>query len=253
MTKINKQLSLSIESNHDILSIGLLNKNKIIKVKSFNSDDHLEDTENMFLSINNFFKTTQLNVDDIKSLYVGCGPGSFTNIRKALSLAIGLKVSVLSLSDKKELFITGINSLSAIAYQYFLNTNFSNKKLVLSTIDSKCGDYFIQLYSHQKNSTKSIIALSPILCMIPERFKYFLRNYTSDISNVIILGSHNSKLNKSKLDLKYCNLPSAHCIANIGLEIERQEKENEKFVIDKNLYNLDFVPIYAKNPNIVKK
>ena len=76
MTKINKQLSLSIESNHGILSIGLLNKNKIIKVKSFNSDDHLEDTENMFLSLNNFFNTTQLNVEDIKSLYVGCGPGS---------------------------------------------------------------------------------------------------------------------------------------------------------------------------------
>ncbi len=244
MTKIYKQYSLSLESDPHKFSIGLLNKNKIVKVKSFNLDNHKEDKDNMFLRINNFFKTTKLNIKDISSLYVGCGPGSFTNIRKTLSLAIGLKVSISSFSNK-ELFIIGINSLSAIAYQYFLSSNFSIRKLVLATIDTNCGDYYIQLFS-QKKLLRSITAISPILCMKPEKFEHFLCNYTCDSNDVTILGSEKSTI-------KNFNFPSAYYVANIGVEIERQEKQKKSFVIDRNLYNLEFIPIYAKNPNIVTK
>ena len=51
-----------------------------------------------------------------------------------------------------------------------------------------------------------------------------------------------------------CSSPSAALfIAKIGLEIEKQEKDTKKLIIDKNLYNIDFLPIYAKKPNIRKK
>ncbi len=253
MTNINKQFVLSIESSPKLLSLALLNKNKIIKVKSFNLENQLDDKDNMFIYLKSFIKNTQLNLNDIKSLYVGCGPGSFTNIRKILSFAIGLKVSILSCNKNKNIFVAGINSLSAIAYQFFLKTNYTKTKFFLPTIDTKCGDYYMQLFSKQLNDFKSIKPLSPIVCITPKKVEQFLKEYTNENSHVTILGLENSNLNKLKFDFKNYDIPSAYLIANMGLDIEKQEKENKKLLIDKSLYNLNLIPIYAKNPNIHKK
>ena len=253
MTNIKNKFSLAIENSTDILSIGLLNKKKIINVKYYNASDQFNEKDDMFLNINNFVKETKLDLDDIYSLYVGCGPGSFTNIRKLLTFARGLRISIKNFKRKKKLFSLGINSLSAFAYEYFLDVNSFRAKFVLPTIATNCGDYYAQLFSQEKNLNNSINAVSPIVCLTPEKFESFLSKYTNDNKDTIILGLETLKLKNFKLISKNLNRPSALFIAKIGLEIEKQEKDTKKLIIDKNLYNIDFLPIYAKKPNIRKK
>ena len=108
MNSKNKKFSLAIDGSTNILSIAILDKIKIVKVKHyklqnfFNFDDY-------FVNICDFLKKEY----NFNSLYVGCGPGSFSGVRKTISFAKALKFS------KGEKFsVIGINSLAALAYNY---------------------------------------------------------------------------------------------------------------------------------------
>ena len=85
--------SLAIEGSTKKVSIAILNKKKIIKVKYYQSKSNYEDHDTFFVTFTEFLNDSKINVREISSYYVGCGPGSFTGIRKVVAFVKALIIS----------------------------------------------------------------------------------------------------------------------------------------------------------------
>ena len=106
----NKKFSLAIDGSTNILSVAILDKIKLVKVKHYKTLNQIKEIDDYFININDFFNQ-QFEID---SLYIGCGPGSFSGLRKTISFAQAYKFSSIQRSEEK-FFSLGINSLATLA------------------------------------------------------------------------------------------------------------------------------------------
>ena len=82
---------ISIETSTSDLSLTLLNKKSILNHTSIPIKNEL--SEIIVSTIKMFLKDNFITFDDIYSLAIGCGPGSFTGIRALISTALGVTIS----------------------------------------------------------------------------------------------------------------------------------------------------------------
>jgi len=234
---------ISIETSTLDLSLTLLNKNSILNHISIPIKNEL--SEIIVPTIKMFLKDNLISFDNISFLAVGCGPGSFTGIRAIISTALGITVS------KSHIKGIGINSLAGLAMSALQEAKTLKLKYVISSIDSKKNDLFLQLF--KINYTKKalpIVAISNIdTIKIEKLYNYFVINnvileevlfvgYQSNIAKNIIenlnvsknLTQHPDSLGVGKL---------ASCIIS------------KKININKTSYAFDkFKPIYARTAQI---
>ena len=119
----NKYLYLCLMNDSDILS-------KVIMEGNNNHSEKLIDVLNEFLSSNN------ISVDDIKEIYVGRGPGSYTGVRIACTVA-----KVLAYSKNIKLF------------------SFSSLDLMLSTKLNTLGTYQVIMDARRGNSFSKVVKI----------------------------------------------------------------------------------------------
>ena len=105
-----------------------------------------------------FLKDNSISFDDISFLAVGCGPGSFTGIRAIISAALGIIIS------KSHIKSIGINSLAGLAMSALQEAKIMKLKYIISSIDSKKDDVFLQLFkiNYTKNKLLPIVSISNI-------------------------------------------------------------------------------------------
>ncbi|MGL4403847.1 MAG: tRNA (adenosine(37)-N6)-threonylcarbamoyltransferase complex dimerization subunit type 1 TsaB [Fusobacteriaceae bacterium] len=117
-------LILAIDTSTKIGSVALYEKNKglLAEITLNSGNNH---SENIMNSIDQLFKLTGKKTEEIDRVAVSTGPGSFTGIRIAVSVAKGLAYSL-------ESEIVGINELDAIAN---LAGEFSGE--IISLIDAR--------------------------------------------------------------------------------------------------------------------
>ena len=94
----------SIETSTTNLSVTLLSNNQVINKVSIKIKNEL--SEIIIPTIKKFMKNNSITFKSITFLVVGCGPGSFTNVRTLISAAKGIYLS------NKHIKILGINSLA---------------------------------------------------------------------------------------------------------------------------------------------
>ena len=142
----------AIESNSLKLTLCLLNDGKLISNFSLSFKNDL--SEILIPSINNFLKKNTITLKDISFLAIGCGPGSFTSIRTLIAAAKGIIIS------NKHIKSIGINSLAALAMSFIEEAEIKNIKYIVSSIDSKRQEPFLQTFEigDFQNKTK----LNPI-------------------------------------------------------------------------------------------
>lgn len=245
-----KSFSLAIDGSTNILSIALLDKIKLLKVKHFNFSSKVKDIDEHFISIMNFFNQ-QFPID---SLYVGSGPGSFSGLRRTMSFAKAFQFT--QKKDKNSIFSSiAINSLAALPYKIREKKKLIDFDYLLSVIDSKCNDFFTQLYSTKKNTYNlPILPISKITTLKIDEFDSFVESHSIEKKRVAIIGLPDEKINSNSFKLKCLkqqnHFPSAVDIGKLGYIIQKS-LSNNNFVINKNFKFFDIYlnPIYARSPN----
>ena len=166
---------ISIETSTSDLSLTLLNTESILSHISIPFKNEL--SEIIVPTIKMFLKDNSISFDDISFLAVGCGPGGFTGIRSIISTALGITIS------KSHIKSIGINSLAGLAMSALQEAKTLKVKYVISSIDTKKDDLFLQLFkvNYNKSQLLPIVALSNIdTIKIEKLYSYF------EINNLIL-------------------------------------------------------------------
>ena len=145
---------LAIETSSDACSLSL----------SFNDDDfHFHEilpkqhTERLLIEIKALLALANAQLQDLNAIAVGCGPGSFTGIRLACSIAQGLAFS----NDLKTI---QVSSLEVLARN--INTQFGADHIV-SVVDARMQ----QLYVGEFLYSEGVLVTSDTFVIPVEEFK----------------------------------------------------------------------------------
>ena len=162
---------ISIETSTSDLTLTLFNKQSVINHTSVSINDEL--SEIIVPTIKKFLQDNSISLKDVNFLAVGCGPGSFTRIRSVISTALGIKIS------NNHIKTIGVNSLAGLATSALHEAEILKLKYIISSIDSKKDDIFLQLFkiNNTKNKSLPIVAISDIDTIKIEKLcNYFVIN-----------------------------------------------------------------------------
>ena len=235
---------ISIESSSSDLSVALLGKERLIDRLTIPIKNEL--SEIIIPTIKNFLTHNGITFKDISTLFIGCGPGSFTGIRVVIAAAKGIQIS----NDYMK--VIGINSLAVLAMSVLEEAREKNCRYIISSIDTKRGDIFVQTFE-VNNIVKSefpFSVINEIEILEIQNLKNYLLTHKLITKNVLFIG-HNSELLKNKI---------------INLKTSMQDNQNSNALsagklalhfIDKNIdfKNTGIIfnslkPIYIRSPEI---
>ena len=128
---------LAIETSSDACSIAVSYNNKLFSSHKITPQKH---TENFFTSLKEVLQKAQLQLTQIEAIAVGCGPGSFTGVRLACSVAQGLGYSL-------NLPIIKVSSLEIIA-KHALH-EFQTKNIVV-LVDAHMDQIYLGKFKYEK-------------------------------------------------------------------------------------------------------
>ena len=235
---------ISIETSTSDLSLTLLNTESILSHISIPIKNEL--SEIIVPTIKMFLKDNSISFDDISFLAVGCGPGSFTGIRAIISTALGITIS------KSHIKSIGINSLAGLAMSALQEAKTLKVKYVISSIDSKKDDLFLQLFkiNYTKNKLLPIVAISNIdTIKIEKLYNYFVINNLI-LTEVLFVG-HQSNIAKNIIENLNVSKNSTQHPDSLGVGKLASCIILNEISINKTTYAFDkFKPIYARSAQI---
>tara|TARA_X000000950_G_C13805390_1_gene615370 strand:+ start:262 stop:984 length:723 start_codon:yes stop_codon:yes gene_type:complete len=235
---------ISIEASTSDLSLTLSNTESILSHISVPFKNEL--SEIIVPTIKKFLKDNLISFKDVSFLVVGCGPGSFTGIRAIISTALGITFSYNHIKS------IGINSLAGLAMSAFNEAKILKLKYIISSIDSKKDDLFLQLFkiNHTKNKSLPFVAISDIETIeIEKLYNYFVINNLS-LKEVLFVG-HQSDIAKNimknlKVSKNLTQHPDSLGVGRLATFIILN-----KISLNKTAFAFDkFRPIYARSAQI---
>ncbi len=235
---------ISIETSTSDLSITLLNKESVLNHISIPFKDEL--SEIIVPTIKTFLKDNSISFSDISFLAVGCGPGSFTGIRAIISTALGITISNSHIKS------IGINSLAGLATSALHEVKILKLKYIISSIDSKKGDIFVQLFKINNIKKKSlpIVAINNIdTIKIEKLYNYFVINNLI-LKEVLFVG-HQSNIAKNIIENLNVSKNSIQHPDSLGVGKLASFIISNKISINKTIFTFDnFKPIYVRSAKI---
>ena len=135
-------MKLLIDSSTNYLYLAIINNEQVNSFVRFGKNDH---SETLVDYLNKFLQQHQISVQDIKEVYVGRGPGSYTGLRIA-----GTVGKVLSHINNKKLY--SFSSLDLI-----LATKLETPGLYISRIDAKKNHSYYKIINIENNEVKVIV------------------------------------------------------------------------------------------------
>ncbi len=135
-------MKLLIDSSTNYLYLAIINNEQVNSFVRFGKNDH---SETLVDYLNKFLQQHQISVQDIKEVYVGRGPGSYTGLRIA-----GTVGKVLSHINNKKLY--SFSSLDLI-----LATKLETPGLYISRIDAKKNHSYYKIVNIENTEVKVIV------------------------------------------------------------------------------------------------
>ena len=235
---------ISIETSTSDLSITLLNEESIVSHMSISYNNEL--SEIIVPTIKTFSKDNSISFGNISFLAVGCGPGSFTGIRSIISTAIGITISNSNIKS------IGVNSLAGLAMSVLHEAKDLKLKYILSCIDSKKDDLFLQLFKINDIQTKSspFFAISDIeIVKVENLHSFFVINNISS-KDVLFIG-HQSDIAKNIIENLNVSKNLTQHPDSLGVGKLASCIISNKISINKTTLAFDkFKPIYARSAQI---
>ena len=235
---------ISLETSTSELSLTLLNTKSILNHISIPIKNEL--SEIIVPTIKMFLKNNFISFDDISYLAVGCGPGSFTGIRAIISTALGIAISNIHIRS------IGINSLAGLAMSVLQEARILKVKYVISSIDSKKDDLFLQLFkvNYTKNKLLPIVAISDIDTLkIEKLYNYFVINNLI-LNEVLFVGHQSTNVKNIIENLKVSKNRTQHP-DSLGVGKLAACIISNQISINKTTCAFDkFKPIYARSAKL---
>ena len=100
---------LAIDTSTDTASLSLYREGKVVKEISWRC--HQNQTVELLPRLGSLLKSADLTADDIQTIVVAIGPGSYNGVRVGMSTAKGLALAL-------DIPIIGIGTLEATAYRH---------------------------------------------------------------------------------------------------------------------------------------
>jgi len=187
MSKINaKNFVIAIETSGRKGSVALAKGTFLLEQYDF--PGQMEHAANILPAIEHLLKNHNFGCTDITHICLSIGPGSFTGLRIAATLA---KTLVLAQPSVK---IITVDTLDLIA-QNFTNYPEPQNASIASVLDAKRGQFYIATFKYRRElptdsdtmaeENHHIYRTSENLLLRPENF---IENYTSDLKPIFLLG-----------------------------------------------------------------
>lgn len=207
---------LAIETSSDACSVSLSFDDNNFHFHEILPKQH---TERLLIEIKTLLNLAKAQLENLDAIAVGCGPGSFTGIRLACSIAQGLAFS----NDLKTI---QISSLEVLAKN--INTKLGAERIV-SIVDARMKQLYVGEFSYSKEGLIS----SDIFVLPVKAFKVsgYEENtfFVGDGCDLVL-----EELNKISPNISL-TLPSAEDLLSIAIE---KYKNNEL------LEPAELLPIY---------
>ena len=238
---------ISIEGSTNNLSLALLKNDLVISNETLNIKNEL--AQIIVPTINFLLNKNSIRINNLSAIIVGCGPGSFTGIRTVIAAAKGIAFSNNKLRN------IGVSGLAGLAMSVVDEALKNNIKYIISMIDTKRNDVFLQLF--QLNNQDKLLfpfqAMNEIEVLKIEHVNEYLKKYNLSNKDILFVGHKSSSINSNIYNIKISEslsqYPKAIWIGKLALHlINRLENTDSKGIA----FN-KFDPIYVRSPEINKK
>lgn len=132
-------------------------------------------TQRVFPMIRALLEEACLKLADIDAIAVGRGPGSFTGLRIAVSIAQGLGYGL----NKR---VYPISTLEAMALQATKNLKEGQSQLVLTSIDARMQEVYAALYRVFKTATIEVVTSEHLIAI--EAFKQWQNELSESVIHI---------------------------------------------------------------------
>jgi len=238
---------ISIEGSINNLSLALLKNDLIISNQTFNVQNQLAQT--IVPTIKTFLHKNSISIHQLSSIVVGCGPGSFTGIRTVIAAAKGIIIANNNLQN------IGVSGLAGLAMSVVDEALKNNIKYIVSLIDTKRDDVFLQLFKLNDHDKLSFPfqSMNKIEVVKIEHINEYLNKYNLSDKDILFVGHKSSSINSNIINLKIsenlCQYPNAIWVGKLALYLL-----NGFDKIDNTVIAFDKIePIYVRSPEINKK
>lgn len=126
---------ISFNTSSKICSVAIRYQNKI---KELISKEKLSHSVSLMPMIDRLLKENNKKINDIKTIIIANGPGSFTGLRIASATAAGIKSAI-------DIDIKSVNTLDMMSY-----SENDNCKIKVSIIDARRGTVYAAIYGKYK-------------------------------------------------------------------------------------------------------
>ncbi len=240
----NKPVILAIETSSRLGSVALGFGDEILAETLFSG--FMKHSSEVFPSIQGLLNQFGLKPDNIEQLYISNGPGSFTGLRIAVSLAkIMYLANSIKIAAVDSLDVVAFNAIEAINDSHIkagLSDNTSGKEIeinrVAAILDAKRGQFFVSEYNVVRTGNDlSIVKVMDDSIMNARQFR---EKTIKDGNPVWLLGDgllyyrqEFQDENIKFLEEKYWS-PRASSVYKIGREMAKNNKFNDPIALKPN-------------------
>jgi len=229
----------AIESNSLNLSFCIFKKGEVIG--NFLLPIKNELSEVLIPTIKFFLKQNNISFKDISVLAIGCGPGSFTGIRTIIACAKAIVIS------NRHIKSIGINSLASLAMSVIDQAQKKNIKYIISSIDSKRLEPFIQTFEiNNLKKKKKLYPINNIEAVKVDSLNNYLNKNNLHKHDILFVGHNQEMLNikhtKIHLLKNRKNLADALWVAKLSYFLINYKEDLTKSIIGFENYK----PIYVR-------
>ena len=171
---------LAIDTSSKTCSVAIVEDGKTLI--ELHSNDERTHSVKLMPMIDEAFKCTHLNLDDIHLLACAVGPGSFTGIR------IGI-ATIKAFADVKNIPVVAVNSIESLAYNLVRADDVClENTIICSLLDARNNNVYAGFYTERQNA---LIAQTPLLAenisIVLQKCKDIVEKMP-DIHRVIFIG-----------------------------------------------------------------
>lgn len=204
---------LAIDTSSKICSVAITeDTNKIIQL---HSDDEKTHSVKLMPMVDEAFKSTNLNLDDINLMACSVGPGSFTGVRIGIS-------TVKAFADVKSIPVVGISSLEGLAYN-MIDENIPTAQLAstlfCSIIDANNNNIYCGLYRYYNDCLNQVTDLiAEDIETVISKINTMIHSFNNQFNSIVFVGDGSVKF-KDLLEKTFTN-------SNMSLYFASEEKND---------------------------
>ena len=245
----HNSLVLAIETSSRIGSVAIAVGKKMLAETTFSAP--LKHSAEIFPAISDILKRFEQKPEKIEQIYISVGPGSFTGLRIAVTLAKTMHLA----NAAKIIAVDTLDVIAANANDYIKDKNLKTEppERIATILDSKRGQFFIAVYQHNSENTKQTENNCKWEKILPDSLmtsSQFLDQFTHSEKTIWLLGDgllyHKKKFEADSvrfMDEKYWS-PKASKVLLLGWE---------KVLANKFENPLTLIPNYLLRPDIKVK